>query len=149
MSITVIQLITAIGGAWGYAILCNLRKDLQPWAALGGFICWGTYLLSQSLLGKEFLACLLAGIAAEIYSEILARALHAPSTLFTAPSVIPLVPGGSLFNAMQAAVSGDWAAAKSYGFLTIQCALAIAIGVSLIWALLFMYREARKQMKKE
>ena len=56
MSITDIQLITAIGGAWGYAILCNLRKDLQPWAALGGFICWGTYLLSQSLLGKEFLA---------------------------------------------------------------------------------------------
>ena len=148
MGMPVVQLITAFFGALGYAIVCNLRKELQLWSAFGGFLCWGTYLLTQHLLGGEFISCLLAAAVAEIYSEVLARLLHAPATLFTAPSVIPLVPGGSLFNTMRAAVANDWAAAWQYGILTIQCALAIAVGISLVWAVLFMRKESARMRAK-
>lgn len=144
MEADLIQLAAAAFGAMGYALLMRLRVRLLPWAGLGGLLCWGSYLIAYAYLGGVFLPCLISSTLVELYSEVLARTLRAPSTLFCIPGVIPLVPGSSLFNTMSAVVRNDWNAAKAYGASTGICALAIAIGMSLVWALLFMIREERK-----
>ncbi len=146
MGNTGIQLLTALTGSLGFALVFRLRARLLPWAALGGCLCWGSYLLLSSLAGGSFFPCLLASAAAELYAEILARLLRVPSTLFYIPAVIPLVPGGTLFHAMSAVVRNDWAAASAYGTATGIAALAIAMGMSLIWALVFMLREVSRRM---
>ena len=145
----VTQLLTAFLGSLGFAILFHLRPRLLPWAALGGFLCWGCYLACCGYLEGVFFPCLLASAFAELYAEVLARLLRAPSTLFYVPAVIPLVPGGSLFHTMSAAVRNDWVAASDYGTTTGLSALGIAIGMSLVWALVFMVREAEKRMHRE
>ena len=145
----VTQLLTAFVGSLGFAILFHLRPRLLPWAALGGFLCWGCYLACCGYLEGVFFPCLLASAFAELYEEVLARLLRAPSTLFYVPAVIPLVPGGSLFHTMSAAVRNNWAAAGAYGTTTGLSALGIAVGMSLVWALVFMVREAEKRMHHE
>ena len=42
-----------------------------------------------------------------IYSEIWARILKTPATTVLMPTVIPLIPGGSLYYAMDAALRRD------------------------------------------
>ena len=147
MEADLIQLLAAYLGAMAYAVLIRLRLRLVPWAGLGGCLCWGCYLVSVAYFGGVFLPCLLAATLAELYSELLARLLRAPSTLFCIPGVIPLVPGSALFNTMSAVVRNDWPAARSYGATTGVSALAIAIGISLVWALLFMIREGRRHFQ--
>ena len=82
----------------------------------------------------EFFACLLAAAFAIVYAELLARWLKTPATLFVVPSILPLVPGGSLYYTMSSAVHGDVVGTKYYGTLTATTALALAAGISFVMA---------------
>ena len=64
----VTQLLTAFVGSLGFAILFHLRPRLLPWAALGGFLCWGCYLACCGYLEGVFFPCLLASAFAELYA---------------------------------------------------------------------------------
>ena len=144
----VIQLLTAFLGSLGYCLLFHLRPQLLLPAALGGVLNWGIYLLLEPRLDSAFYACLVASAAAALYAEEMAKRLRAPATLFLVPSVIPSIPGGSLFYAMSSAVRGQWAAAREYGFHTAEYALAIAAGISLVWALYGMAQQTIRAIKQ-
>ena len=54
-----------------------------------------------------FISCMIAAAAGTIISEIFARTLKAPATIFLVIAILPLVPGGSLFYATFYAVTKD------------------------------------------
>ena len=83
-----------------------LRRCLWV-AAVGGMLTWGVYLAVDAWLHVEFLSCLAAAAFAVTISELLARKLKLPATMFITPAIIPLVPGGTLYYAMSFAVHGD------------------------------------------
>ena len=132
----IIQLITAFLGSLGFSLLFGMRgKHLIP-ASLGGVLVWGIYLLLSTMIhGEGFLACLVAAAAAVIYAELLAHLRKCPATLFVIPAILPLVPGSSLYYTMANAVRGNLTDAKLYGSQTLEAALAIAAGISLVIAL--------------
>lgn len=132
----VVQLIAAMLGSLGYAMIYGLKKRYLFEAALGGFLSWGLYLAGMYIWNNIFLACLLATAFAALYSEIMARIKKAPTTLFFITSVIPLIPGRTLYYACSNAVMRNWAEARAYANLTLQYALAIAAGASIIWAII-------------
>ncbi|MDT3844521.1 MAG: threonine/serine exporter family protein [Bacillota bacterium] len=136
----VTQLFTAFLASLGFAMLYRLRKGLLLAAAVGGLIDWATYLFGVHLGWDLFFASLAASAATELYSEIAARRLHTPATIIYIPGMIPLVPGGSLYHAMEAVVVGDTAAAADYANRTLQCSLAIAAGLALIWSAMEFHR---------
>ena len=80
-----------------------------------------------------FVACLFASVICTLYSEILARINKIPVTVVLIPSVIPLIPGSSLYYAMSSLVQRDLEDGWFYGKLTFQYALGIALGISLVW----------------
>ena len=130
-----LQLLTAFLGALGFSLLFGMRpKHLLP-AALGGLLAWGIYLAVYAWLRESFIPCLLAAAFAVVYAEILARQRKTPATLFVIPAILPLVPGSSLYYAMDCAVRGQLEAAKAYGTETLKAALAIAAGISFVIAL--------------
>lgn len=135
----IIQLVTAFLGSLGFALVFGLRQRHLAYAALGGMIAWGIYLALFALRGSLFLANLGASVFAVAYSELLAHRRKCPATVFVIPAIIPLVPGSSLYYAMEYAVRGDLATAKSFGHRTLVCALAIAAGISFASA----FRELR------
>lgn len=136
---TITQLLAAFVGAMGFALLFGMRRRYLFAASLGALLGWGVYLLVEWLLGNTFLPSLAAAAFALSYSEIMAKVLKTPATLFVIPAIIPLVPGGSLFYTMSCAVHGDLANARLYGTRTGECALAIAAGISIVLA----FRELR------
>ena len=129
-----VQLITALLGSLGFALIFNERKQLMLPACLGGLGSWAVYLAVRSLGGGLFFAVFMASIFAALYSEIMARGMKLPATVIFIPAAIPLVPGGSLYYTMQAAVYGSETMIKYRGSETLHWALAIALGMSLVRA---------------
>ncbi len=126
------ELITATLGSLGFALLFHVSKKHLPSAALGGLICWSAYLLSAKFISGYFLAPLIAAAVSTLYAEISARIFKAPTTVFLIPSVIPLIPGSSLYYTMYYAVLGDYSQFKSFGEKTALIAFGMAVGISLV-----------------
>ena len=129
-----IQLVTAFLGALGVALLFGLHKRHLFFASLGGMITWGIYLLIHIFLQTPFLANLIASVFAVSFAEALAHWRKCPATLFVMPSIVPLVPGSSLYYTMSYAVQNDLDKAHIYGQQTLITALAIAAGISFVTA---------------
>ena len=130
----VTQLIAAFVGSLGFALVFGMRRRYLFAASLGALLGWAVYLAADHFLAHSFLPPLLAAAFALSYSELMAKALKTPATLFVVPAIIPLVPGGSLFYTMSYAVQRDMANARLYGTRTLESALAIATGISFVLA---------------
>ena len=129
------QLLSAFVGSMGFALVFGMRRRYLFAASLGALLGWGVYLLTEHFLSNSFLPPLLAAAFALSYSEIMAKALKTPATLFVVPAIIPLVPGGSLYETMSHVVRGEMELARSCGNATLSTALAIAVGISIVLAI--------------
>ena len=143
----IIQLLTSFFGSLGFALVFNVRqKNLLP-CAMGGVLCCGVYLLfSECMTTHIFLANLAAGVACQIYAEILARLFKSPATVFYITALIPMIPGGALYHTMDAAVSRDWQLFRYYGTQTIYTTLGLAIGISLVSGILHLALQKHKKI---
>ena len=97
---TVIQLITGAIGSVAFGLLFHMKTKYLPLATAGGFLSWLVFLFGKNLWGSVFLPALLAGFIADVYAEILARICKGTSTSFFVTSVIPLIPGSTLYYCM-------------------------------------------------
>ena len=141
-----IQLITSFFGSLGFSILFNVQKKNLFLCSLGGVFCCGVYLLFYEYFELHlFLACLAAGATCQIYAEILARLLKAPATIFYIGALIPMIPGGSLYRTMEAAVSADLPLFLRRGYETAYTTLGLAVGIGLISGLMFLFRNKSKK----
>lgn len=145
MGTVILQLITAFIGSLSFCFVFNLRKQLLWIASLGSVLCWGIYLIGTYFYEGELIPCLLASAAAALYAEVLARIKKAPATLFLVTGVLPVIPGSKLYYTMSSVVQKDWPKAKEYGLLTVESAVAIAIGISLVWAFSVMLQNIIKK----
>lgn len=140
----ILQLFMAWAGSIGFCLLFHLRKKLILPASLGGLFSWAIYLLGAHYCKGIFIPTLLASAFSALYAEIHARWMKAPATIFFTPAVVPLIPGSTLYYTMSYAVQGKWEVSGSYGLTTVQYALGIAAGISLVWALCDMERKLRR-----
>lgn len=113
----------------GFAVLFNIRGKKLPWAAFGGFISWYSYLIIYKYTSSQLIAFFTASIAAGMYSELMARVLKTPATLFVMCSIIALVPGSGMYYTMFQSISGNVSKSLSLGLETISIAGAIALGI--------------------
>ncbi|MBQ6808394.1 MAG: threonine/serine exporter family protein [Firmicutes bacterium] len=142
----ILQLAMAFLGSFSFSLVFHLRSRLWLATGLGGLIGWGSYLLCGLYWEGVFVPSLIAAGITSLYGEILARILKAPAPVFFIPSLVPLIPGGSLYRTMSFAVRGEWTQAKIYSAQTVQAALAIAIGISLVWAFCVMATRIRRHI---
>jgi uncharacterized membrane protein YjjB (DUF3815 family) len=115
-----------------FGIIFNIRGKKLVFASLGGGISWAVYLLSFRLFSSMIFAYFLAASIVTLYSEIMARVLKAPVTTFVICAIIPVVPGGGMYNTMLESVKGNVQTALSTGVETITIAGAIAVGILFI-----------------
>lgn len=115
-----------------FGIIFNIRGEKLVFASLGGGISWAVYLLSFRLFSSMIFAYFLAASIVTLYSEIMARVLKAPVTTFVICAIIPVVPGGGMYNTMLESVKGNVQTALSIGVETITIAGAIAVGILFI-----------------
>lgn len=112
-----------------FGIQFNIRRR-HIWAAgLGGFLCQLLFSMFEALEIKEELCYFWAAVIISVFSELAARKLSAPNNMFLIVSIIPLVPGRYVYDAMITLVKGNTQGFLHQAFKTFGIAGAIAMGV--------------------
>lgn len=130
----------------GYCLIVNIHGSTIFWASLGGAIGWTVYLLFGGLhndIAQSFLAIL----ALSAYSEAMARRRKAPVTVYLIVALIPLVPGGGIYYAMEYCIAGDTMAFLNTTLHTLSIAGAIALGILLVSSLVRLFGKVRSREK--
>lgn len=112
-----------------YSILMRVRLRHLPAIAIGAAITFLVYWSFDFFGFNSFVSNMMAAAVAAFYSELMARILKAPVAIYSTPSIILLVPGGSLYYAMSALMQGDHAGALTHGAETLKVAFGIAVGL--------------------
>ena len=131
MSQDVLSIIASFFGSFGFAIIYNIRGRRVLIPAIGGAV----YLVFLHFVNNEYLGFFVGAILITIYSEIWARILKTPATTVLMPTVIPLIPGGSLYYAMDAALRRDMPQFIVKGQAAIGLAIALAAGIMVVTSL--------------
>ena len=139
--------IAAIGSflaSLGFAILFNIKGNHVYIAGIAGAIGGVIYKTSLLLGCSEFMAMFFASIGFSIYSEILARVCKTPVTTYIVCALIPLVPGGGMYQTMLQAIKGDMNQALATGFQTLSTAGVLVSGILIVSTLMRTIYRRRK-----
>ncbi len=143
-----IEIIMAFLGSLGFSILFNIRGKKLWYAAIGGMCSWIIYLLLGFWIKDEMSRYFISTMILTIYSEVLARIEKTPTTTFLTSSVIPLIPGRSLYYTMSYAVNGTLDKFASSGAQTVGLSASIAAGImagsSLFRVLMVMQQKLKR-----
>jgi len=139
-------LVLAFFGSLAPAVAINIEKRLLLWAGLGGMLGILTALLVNPSVVSFSISQIFAGtIVIGLYSEVLAKILKAPATVFVIPGIFPLVPGITAYKTIQAFVNNEVTEAILLGIDTVAKAFTIAFGIMLVTALFRLVRRTRER----
>ncbi len=131
-----VQLVTAFLTTAGFSVIFGIRRPKRLLlASLGGLLTQAVFMLLSFFGMNAVAALLIAAVSGAIYAQIMARVTHAPATFFSLLSIIPLVPGSSLYYTMSWALRGNFERFTARGLNTLLSALAIAFGLMAILVL--------------
>ncbi len=128
----VLQFIYSFFACRGFCLMFNLKdRKVAFISCLCGGFGWIVYLLVRPY-ASVIVANLISAIFIAAFSEVAAKRLSTPSTIFLIIGILPLVPGGGIYYTMEYCIRGMTDAFIEKGLETFGIAGAIAIGVSLV-----------------
>lgn len=134
-SMQLLRIIVGTIGTFAFSVTFNIRNKRLLFSTIGGLLSCICFEFSSTFFQNEAFCCFISSTVTSLYSEILARVLKTPTTTFFIPSLLPLIPGGSLYNTMAYAISQDSEKFKIHFVNTIWIAAALALGIVLTSAL--------------
>jgi len=143
----VLTVVASFGATIGSAIVFNTSKYDIVRAGFVAAAGWLVYTLLKNTSASVAVAYFAGAFVVAFLSEILAFFLKTPATVYLLPGLFPLVPGGGMFQTMEAAVSGNMSNALSIGFSTLTAAGAIAIAIAVVSSLAkIVYKITKRPM---
>lgn len=127
-----VQLISCGVASMGFALVFKAAVKQSFYAGLGGAVNCACYLLVQHYQGSDFAAVIAGSAFVAAYAYLMSRVHRAPATIFMTTSIMPVVPGASLFYLMHGLVQADYAMASQQTILLAQTCMAIAFGFLII-----------------
>ncbi|MDE6595670.1 MAG: threonine/serine exporter family protein [Oscillospiraceae bacterium] len=123
-----------------FGVQFNIKLRHMITAAIGATITQLIF-VSYELSGtSEMLCYFFSAAAVSVYSELMARRLHVPVNMYLVIGVIPLVPGGYMYNTMITLVGGDVHAFLPQFANAVGIAGSIAMGVFVVSAFIRLVR---------
>lgn len=120
----------------GFCLIFEIKRiRYMIITSLSGALGWAVFLLLERA-GYDVACYLIATIAVALLAEIFARIYKCPATMFLRIGIIPLVPGSGVYYAMHNLISGDYAGFSHTAIQTAVYAGAIAVGVSVVTAIM-------------
>jgi uncharacterized membrane protein YjjB (DUF3815 family) len=138
------EFLLAFGGSFCAGLLFNIKGSKLLWAGLSGMAGWIAYAFVVTHTGQLFFSVFTGAIAVGVFSEVMARILKNPATVFSIPGIFPLVPGIAAYETIQYLLSDRLQEAGSKMVETLAAAGAIAFGILLVTAL-FKLAFSKKQ----
>lgn len=125
-----VQLIAALLGSFGFAALFNIRGEKLIFAALGGGLTWGIYLITAGFTDNPYLCGFIASVMLTLYAECMARIHKTPVTVFLVAAAIPLIPGAALYRAMNCLMQKDFVGFGTESSYTLLFAASMSAGIT-------------------
>jgi len=142
----IIQILSGFVGSIGFAILFNVRGKRLVAAGIGGLLSWMMFVVLSNYITNEPINYFIVAWVISTYAEIMARLLKTPTTTFITTSLIPLIPGGSLYYTMAYAFQGNLETFFQKAIYTLQLASALALGIIVSAALTkILYKPKNKK----
>jgi uncharacterized membrane protein YjjB (DUF3815 family) len=116
-------------------ILFNIDRKKIIWCGLAGALGWIVYSLNLSVTGSEVIASFFGAFAVNVYSELMARKIKTPASMFYVPGIFPLVPGITAYSTIITLVQSNFTDGLSKGILTLSIGGAIALGIMLSYTI--------------
>ena len=123
--------IYAFLGCAGFCLVFNIHGPGILICCTGGALGWLVYLLADFVTHNVILRFLLAAIFITLFSEVMARIRRCPVTGYLIIALLPLVPGGGIYEAMLHCVRGDTQMFLSALMRTMGIAGSLALGAVL------------------
>ena len=136
-------------GSLGFGVLFHIRGSRLVIATVGGLMSWTVFLVLAPLFPSEAVRYFYAAAAVTVYAEVFARVVKTPTTTFLVPSLIPLIPGGSLYYTMNYALNEQWIAFAAKAFYTLQLAVALALGIIAVTTLNRIVNVIIKKLRRQ
>lgn len=103
-------------------------------AAFGGGIGWFFFLLTKP--SGDLVQYCMASAAITLFAEVMARIQRAPVTIYLVPALIPLVPGGLIYEAMLHVLNGQNELFLSIGLHALTITGALTLGIVTVSSLM-------------
>lgn len=126
----ILQLISVFIGVVGFGIVLEVPKKYLVYSGIAGTVGWAAYLLGQILLsvGSVFFS----SFCIALLSQIFARKLKCPVTIFLIPGIYPSVPGAGIYRTVYYIIVGSNSMAGHYFIETLTTAGMIALGIYIV-----------------
>ncbi len=128
----IIAVLAAVLGTVGFSLMLRLKHERLPVIAVSTALCYSIYLLCIHFNMAAFMANFLAALFAGFISEFLAKRIKAPVTVFLTPTILPLVPGSTLYYTIEAFFHGEFSDALHYFAQTGSTIGAILLGIVIV-----------------
>ena len=140
----VVHCLFAFLGCLGFCPAMNVRGMGTPLCCLGGAAGWAAYLAVMALGGGSFVASLVGAVVVAVFAEAMARLRKCPATSYSTIALFPLVPGLTIYQAMDHGIRGDTELFWETFFRTFGIAGCIALGLLLVSAVLELQRRWKR-----
>ena len=126
----VVQLMAVFVGVIGFGIILEVQKKYLIYAGIAGTIGWAAYLICQQMMpaGGVFIS----SFCIALLSQIFARKLRCPSSVFLIPAIYPSVPGAGIYRTVYYIIMGENSLAGHYLLETLTTAGMIALGIYIV-----------------
>lgn len=128
-----------------FGVQFNIKLRHMIMAGIGGTLTQFIFLAFEFSGTSDMLCYFFSAAAVSIYSEIMARRLHVPVNMYLVVGIIPLVPGGYMYNTMITLISGNVDMFSHQFAETVGIAGSIAMGVFAVSALVRLTRIIMKK----
>ena len=124
-----IQILAGGVGSFGFACLFHIRGKRLLVASLGGVLAWFLFVIFSYFIKSEPINYFLVSVLLTMFAEVMARVMKTPTTTFITTSLVPLIPGSSLYYTMAYGFQGEASRFVAKGVATLALAAALALGI--------------------
>lgn len=145
----IIQIIAGTVGTLGFTVLFNIRSKRLIFTVLGGFLSWTLFVVFSKFMESESLNYFLVAFIMTAYAEIVAMIIKSPTTIFITTTLVPLIPGSSLYYTMANAFAENRTGFVEKGIHTLSLAAALALGIIIATAITKIIKDFLRRKKGE
>lgn len=143
----ILNIVFSFGASCFFGLLFNAPKYLLVPAGLVGAVGWGMFQISIFYDYSDIQASFFGGFFVGIMSHYMSRKFFSPAILFIIPGIIPLVPGGTAYQASRNLVLNNYHEALVTMIQVALISSAIALGLLISDLLSKLYFTNGKQIK--
>mgnify|MGYP003291745752 FL=1 len=129
-----------------FGVQFNIKLRHMIMAGIGGTLTQFIFIAFELSGTTEMLCYFFSAAAVSVYSEIMARRLRVPVNMYLVIGIIPLVPGGYMYNTMITLIGGDTDMFFEMFLTAVGIAGAIAMGVFAVSAFVRLIRVVGKKV---